>query len=86
MFEEITRHAFLLVILISGLLLLLGSTIGLLVSIVQSATQIQEQTIAYFVKFLSLVFGLYFSSDWINAQLQSFFIQSFSLIHLIGKT
>jgi flagellar biosynthetic protein FliQ len=55
---EMARKAILLALLLSGPMMLVSLGIGLIVSIVQSVTQIQEQTLTYVPKLfgVSLVF------------------------------
>ena len=45
---------------------------GLAVSVVQTATQIQEQTVSFAVRFAAVVGALIAAGPWIGAQLMSF--------------
>ena len=58
MFDVLLKEGFLLVIIISGVPLLLCAVTSLVVSVLQAATQIQEQSLGHLVKFVtvSLVF------------------------------
>lgn len=55
---DLARNAVLHTLLLAGPLLLVAVVVGLLVSVVQAVTQIQEQTIAFVAKLVtvSLVF------------------------------
>lgn len=55
MLSMILNEGLLLVVLLSGVPLAISAMTGLAVAIIQAATQIQEQSIAYLVKFLTLV-------------------------------
>lgn len=51
MLETGLANAFFVMLLLSAVPLVLGALCGLVVSLVQAATQIQEQSISYLVKF-----------------------------------
>lgn len=52
------------ILLITGPLLLLALGVGLLVSIFQATTQIQEQTLAFIPKIVAVLIGLIFFGPW----------------------
>ncbi len=83
MLEEFTTRMMAVLCIISGIPLLAASLSGLLVAMVQSATQIQEQSIVFTVK---LVVGggcLYFTGDWCLEQLKECFIRAIELLSLV---
>lgn len=51
-------------LLISGPLLLLALVVGLIVSVFQATTQIQEQTLAFVPKIIAVLVGLIFFGPW----------------------
>lgn len=60
------------VLIITGPLLLLALGIGLLVSIFQATTQIQEQTLAFVPKIVAVLVGLIFFGPWMLTRMVEF--------------
>ena len=53
-----------IVLIVCGPLLLLSLVVGLVVSIFQAATQIQEQTLAFVPKIVAVLLGLVLFGPW----------------------
>ncbi len=64
MIIDMAREALLTVITVAGPLLLLALTVGLLVSIFQTVTSIQEPTLAFVPKILAVFLGLMLLGPW----------------------
>jgi flagellar biosynthetic protein FliQ len=62
---EIGRHAIQLVIVLVAVLLLPALAVGLLVSVFQAATQINEQTLSFIPKLLVTFVVLIVAGPWI---------------------
>ena len=60
------------VLLISGPLLLLALVVGLIVSIFQATTQIQEQTLAFVPKIVAVLVGIVFFGPWMLSRMLSY--------------
>ena len=60
------------VLLVTGPLLLLALGVGLLVSIFQATTQIQEQTLAFIPKIVAVLIGLIFFGPWMLTTMVEF--------------
>lgn len=60
------------ILLITVPLLLLALAVGLLVSIFQATTQIQEQTLAFIPKILAVLLGLVFFGPWMLTTIVEF--------------
>lgn len=60
------------VLMVAGPLLILALVIGLLVSIFQATTQIQEQTLAFIPKIVAVLFGLVIFGPWMLTQVVQF--------------
>ncbi|MFB4167483.1 MULTISPECIES: flagellar biosynthesis protein FliQ [Virgibacillus] len=60
------------ILLISGPLLILALAVGLLVSIFQATTQIQEQTLAFIPKIVAVLVGLVFFGPWMLTKMVEF--------------
>jgi len=61
-------------ILVAMPMLGLGLTIGLLISIFQAVTQIQEMTLTFVPKILIVMLALLFFANWMMEQLMQFTI------------
>ena len=65
--------------------LLVGMTVGLLISFFQTITSLQEQTLAIVPKMLAVVMVLLFMLPWILSTLQEFAHALFSSLAEYGK-
>ncbi|MDE3838531.1 flagellar biosynthetic protein FliQ [Bacillus methanolicus] len=73
------------VLMISGPLLLLALVVGLIVSIFQATTQIQEQTLAFIPKIIAVLLGVVFFGPWMLSHMLSYANEIFSnLTRFIG--
>jgi len=81
MFEALLLKALWVVILVSGIPVLAGAISGLTISIIQAATQVQEQSISYLVKVSSVVLTLVVLGPFFANEISSFF--QFSIEHLV---
>lgn len=71
-------------ILLSGPILLVGLAVGLIVSIFQAATQINEMTLTFIPKMLAVLGVLIFGLPWLMSQIISFTQEIFSLIATVS--
>jgi len=60
------------ILMVAGPLLILALAVGLLVSIFQATTQIQEQTLAFIPKIVAVLVGLVFFGPWMLAKMIEF--------------
>ena len=67
-------------ILVSAPILSLGLAIGLIISIFQAVTQIQEMTLTFVPKILVILIGLFFFSNWMLEHLISFTVTTLEQI------
>ena len=58
----------------------MGLVVGLIISILQATTQINEQTIVFVAKILSVFLGLIIFVRWMLTQLTDFAMRVFALI------
>ncbi|MAE58366.1 MAG: flagellar biosynthetic protein FliQ [Halobacteriovorax sp.] len=71
-FAEITNKALTVGLMISAPMLLGSLVMGILVSIFQAVTQINEQTLSFIPKILVIVGALVISAPWMADQLTGF--------------
>lgn len=62
---QVGREALYLIVALAGPLLLSALAVGLLVGVLQAATQIQEQTLSFIPKLLALVVALVLMGPWL---------------------
>ncbi|MCX8476088.1 type III secretion system export apparatus subunit SctS [Sphingomonas sp. DG1-23] len=77
-FISLTNDALWLVLILSAPPIIVASVAGLLVAIVQAATQIQEQTLQYTAKFFAIVLTLFVTASLIGASLYRYSDRIFS--------
>lgn len=71
---------FVMVVELAGPLLVISMLVGILISIIQAATQIHEQTITFVPKLLVIGIILVFSGSSMLEMLQEFTVRIFRLI------
>lgn len=79
------REALLLVLLLGAPALGAALVVGLVVSVFQAATQIQEQTVASVPRLLAVYGALLLAGLWILRQLGAFAVQVMALIPQFGR-
>jgi type III secretion protein S len=75
---DITLEALWLVLLLSAPPVIAASAVGLLVAVVQAATQIQEQTLQFTLKFFAIVLTLFITASLVAGSLYAFSDRIFS--------
>ena len=74
-----------MIIVFTGVPLAISSLAGLVVAVIQSATQIQEQTITHLVKFATISVVLYGISTWFAQDLIEFVQQTLGSMVPLGS-
>ena len=75
---ERTRYALWLVLILSGPPIAAAAIVGLVVAFLQAATQLQEQTFAYALKFVAIVLALFVTGSMIGGTLYTYSNRIFS--------
>jgi len=65
----ITQQALWLVLKLAGPIVLVAAAVGLLIAFIQAATQLQEQTVQFAVKFFAIVFAIFIFASVMGASL-----------------
>ena len=79
---DVMREALVMIIKVSLPILLTGLVVGLVVSIFQTATSIQEQTLAFIPKIIAVFMAIILFGSWIMNQLTHYtttLLSSFNL-------
>jgi flagellar biosynthetic protein FliQ len=82
---DLARHGFQTALMVMLPLMAVSLFIGLLVSVFQSVTQIQEQTLTFVPKLLGIAAVVTFLGSWMLTQLVSFTHLCFTRIAEIGR-
>jgi flagellar biosynthesis protein FliQ len=69
---DVGRHAFHMALLTSAPILVIGLAVGLVISIFQAVTQLQEQTLSFVPKIAAMVVAASVFIPWIGTQLLSY--------------
>ncbi|MFP4329782.1 MAG: flagellar biosynthesis protein FliQ [Alkalispirochaetaceae bacterium] len=79
------RSAILQLLLISAPVLLMGMLVGLIVSVFQATTSIQEQTLTFVPKIAAILVALLFFGPWMITTLRQYTINLFTQIpNMVG--
>ena len=66
---DLVRHALILMLLVSAPMLVIGMVVGIVVSLFQAVTQIQEQTLTFIPKIVSMVAAAIVLMPWMSNRL-----------------
>ncbi|MDR2340734.1 MAG: type III secretion system export apparatus subunit SctS [Puniceicoccales bacterium] len=69
---DFSIRAMILVLILSLPSILVATGVGLIVSLLQALTQIQEQTLGFTMKLISVVVVLLITARWIGAEVMQF--------------
>lgn len=82
---EFIRHAVVVTLTVAGPLLLVSLIVGVVVSLIQAITQIQEQTLTFIPKILALGALFILILPWILGQLTSYLVGTFTTLSTIAR-
>ncbi|GGO63502.1 MULTISPECIES: flagellar biosynthesis protein FliQ [Bowmanella] len=74
-FVDILREALFMVILLVSAIILPSLFVGLIVSVFQAATSINEQTINFLPRLIVTLLALSWGGHWLTGQLMDFFFE-----------
>ena len=77
---DLMYEVFIMVVQLAGPLLVISMLVGILISIIQAATQIHEQTITFVPKLLVIGVILVYTGNSMLESLQNFTVKIFQLI------
>ena len=66
---QITQEALWLVVILAGPPVAVAAIVGILIAFVQAATQLQEQTFQYAIKFFAIVLTIFLTASLIGTSL-----------------
>ncbi len=77
---DLMRSAFMNTIKVSMPILIIAMVVGLIISILQATTQVQEQTLTFVPKMIAVLFSLILFGSFMMNTLVAFMRQSFDVI------
>lgn len=82
---QVFKEALFLVFKIAGPLLIISMLVGLVIAIIQAATQIHEQTLTFVPKAVTIAVLLFVLGSFFISSLETFFNEIFELITKISS-
>ena len=82
---EYAQTSLILVLKLSLIPIAVATVIGLIVSLLQALTQIQEQTLGFAVKLIAISLTIMLTAHWMGGELLQFAQNIFANLHLITK-
>lgn len=82
---EIFREALMLAIKLGGPLLLISMAVGLVIAILQAATQIHEQTLSFVPKALTIAVLLLLMAPMMMTTMNDFMLKIFDIITQVSQ-
>jgi flagellar biosynthetic protein FliQ len=75
---DLIRQTLILALLVSAPMLIIGMVVGIVISLLQAVTQIQEQTLTFIPKIVAMVAAAIFLMPWISHMLIDYATKVFS--------
>ncbi|PTY03466.1 EscS/YscS/HrcS family type III secretion system export apparatus protein [Verrucomicrobia bacterium LW23] len=76
---DLTSQTMLLVLILSLPPIITATATGLLVSLLQALTQIQEQTLSFAVKLIVVTITILLTAYWVGGELMNFTLRIFNI-------
>ena len=80
---DYAMKALYLVLMLSMPPIIVASLIGILLSLIQAITQLQEQTLTFGVKLLAVVLTLFIMGGWLSSEILRYADDIFSRFYMI---
>lgn len=79
------QQCLIVVLRLSLVPIIVATVIGIIVSLLQALTQIQEQTLGFAVKLIAISLTIMFSASWMGAEILLYTQDIFAYFPLIGR-
>ncbi len=66
---QLTAHALMLVLILSMPPIIAAAGVGLLISLIQALTQIQEQTLPFAFKLIAVIISIFATARWLGLEI-----------------
>jgi flagellar biosynthesis protein FliQ len=81
---DIIRHTLITSLILISPLVIVGVTVGLTVSLIQSITSLQEQTLTFIPKLVAVCLTLMVVGNWMMLTVMDFTIENFQRIEFMA--
>jgi flagellar biosynthetic protein FliQ len=75
---DLVRHSLVIALTVSAPMLLIGLVVGIVVSLLQAVTQIQEQTLSFIPKIVAMVAAAILLAPWTAQRLMDYTREMFT--------
>lgn len=82
---DITGQALILVLILSMPPIIVATVVGVLVSLIQALTQVQEQTLGFAIKLVVVILTLLLTASWTGAEMYKFTEHLFTVFPTLQK-
>jgi len=82
---EYTLQALMLVLILSLPPIVVAAFVGIIVSLIQAVTQVQEQTLSFGVKLIAVIITILLTATWIGGELYNYAMKLFNLFPVLVK-
>ncbi|EMT6576393.1 TPA: type III secretion system export apparatus subunit SctS [Providencia rettgeri] len=72
----LSNKTMLLIVILSAIPVIVATSVGLLVGLLQTVTQLQEQTLPFGIKLLSVFGSLFMISGWLSDKVINFALET----------
>lgn len=72
------NHAMMLVMILSMPPIVVASVVGIVVSLLQALTQVQEQTLSFAIKLIAVAITIAATASWLGSELMVFTLRLFN--------
>lgn len=79
------QKCLLLVVLLSLPCVLVATLVGVIISFIQAVMQLQEQTLPFALKLISVGVTLLLTGRWMSSELVQYSLNVFSMIPVVGR-
>ena len=79
---QLTAQALLLTLILSMPPIIAASAVGLIISLIQALTQIQEQTLPFAFKLIAVIISIFATARWLGLEIYHF---SLAIMTKIGE-
>lgn len=77
---EVTRHALEIILIVAGPILIVGLVVGVIVSIFQAATQVNEPTLSFLPKMVAMFAAFFVLGSWMLSIMTEYIITLYGSI------
>ncbi len=81
---DLARYSMVLVMQLSAPILVIGMAVGLVISLLQAVTQLQEQTLSFVPKMIIMAIAAIIFLPWMTTKILEFSASMFSFRNTVG--